>query len=440
MKAARLRGGLHPPDNKERTKDLPVERLSPSGTLVVPMSQHMGAVCEPAVAKGEAVRLGQLVGRVSGFVSAPVHSSVSGEVAAVEKRPHPVLGECLAVVIASDGKDTPDDSLAPMEGWERRSQEELRGRVRDAGLVGMGGAAFPTHVKVSPPADKPVDTFILNGAECEPYLTCDARLMVERPAEILLGARVLARAAGAKRVVVGVEDNKPEALSALSGAAEKAGGNIEVVSVHTRYPQGGEKQFIWALTGREVPSGGLPMDVGCLVDNVATALAAKEAVVDGKPLYERVVTVTGPGVPSPKNLLARIGTPITALLSACGLSEPKSRVIAGGPMTGIALRRLDVPVLKATGGVLVLEGGPAWREQPCIRCSSCVRVCPTNLVPTAISRAASLGRFDEAERLSALDCIECGCCAYICPAEIPLVHYIRLAKAEITAKRRAVKK
>lgn len=439
MRAARLASGVHPPEAKERTSSLPIERLAPPQTLVVPVSQHLGAPCSPVVGKGDKVKTGQIIGEPGGFVSAPVHSPVSGEVVAVERRPHPTLGVCLAIVIASDGRDERDGSLAPLADWESVDPAVLRARIRDGGLVGMGGAAFPTHVKVSPPEEKPIHTFILNGAECEPYLTCDARLMVERAEEILTGARILARAAGARRIVAGVEDNKPDAIESLTRAARRIG-DIEVVPLHTRYPQGGEKQLIWALTGREVPSGGLPMDVGCLVNNVATALAAKEAVVDGKPLYERVVTVTGPGVPSPRNLLVRVGTLVADLLAACGVDEPRGRLVVGGPMTGVAQKRPDVPVLKGTGGILVLEGGPAWREGPCIRCASCVRVCPARLVPTAISRASALSRWDDAARLGALDCIECGSCAYVCPAEIPLVHYIRLAKAEITAIRRAAGK
>jgi len=340
-------------------------------------------------------------------------------------------------VIRPDGEDrwgaeprsVDPDTLAP---------GQLRDLIRDGGLVGMGGATFPTHVKLSPPAEKPIDTLILNGVECEPYLTADHRLMLEEPERLVRGMAILKKVLGVQRVLVGIEANKPDAVAVMAKAV--AGRDMAVEMLEVKYPQGAEKQLIQALTGREVPSGGLPMDVGVVVQNIGTAAAVADAAA-GIPLIERIATVTGPGVNEPKNLRVRIGTPLSHLIECCGgLKGDPAKIIMGGPMMGMAQLSLEVPATKGTSGVLLFQAGdiPLRDEGPCIRCGRCVRVCPARILPTAIAAYARLDLMDEAEALDAMDCIECGCCTYICPAALPLVQAIRHAKGAILAQRRKV--
>ena len=355
-------GGIHPRDHKALARDKAIERLPLPAQVVLPMVQHIGVPCAPTVKKKDVVKKGQVVGEPDPaspkrFVSAPVHASVSGTVVAVEPRPHPLGRATLSVVIDSDGDDAWADGV--LEGADPAAMDDnaLTDRIQAAGIVGMGGAAFPTHVKISPPPEKPIDTVILNAAECEPYLTCDYRLMVEHPAELVEGLQILGRAIGGtqpKALWIGVEANKPQAVEALRKAADGTGIRVETCKV--KYPQGAEKQLIYALTGRRVPAGGLPLEVGVVVQNVGTAFAVREAVRGNKPLVERVVTVTGDGVDEPANYLVRLGTPVRALLEAAGLRDDARRVVLGGPMMGIAQASLDVPVLKGTSGVLVLRG------------------------------------------------------------------------------------
>lgn len=419
-----FRGGVHPPYNKV-TQDRPIERVRPPERVVVPLSQHTGAPCEPSVEKGQEVRRGQKLGEAKAFISAPVHTPISGVVKEVAPHPHPVLGEALAVVVEGGGE---------MEDWPRGEvdpdslePEEIRMRVREAGVVGLGGAAFPTAVKLSPPEDKPIDTVILNGCECEPYLTADHRTMLERAEDCILGLKLVMKAVGAERGMIGVEANKPDAMEALRHASD---GEVEVVPLKVKYPQGAEKMLIKALLDREVPTGGLPMDVGVVVQNVGTAVAIAEAVRDGKPLIERVVTVAGE-VGRPGNYLVPIGIPFSYLLEvAGGLQEGASQVVMGGPMMGIAQRSLEVPVVKGTSGVLALRALP-YEEGNCIRCARCVDHCPMELMPTLFVKFAKGERWDLLERAHIMDCIECGSCAYVCPARIPIVHYIKLGKLKV---------
>jgi len=370
-----------------------------------------------------------------------VHSSVSGKVVAIEPRLHPGGQQVVSVVIESDGRDALDESIKPQGDIDSLSKDAIIDIIKEAGIAGLGGAAFPTHVKLLPPPDKKIDLVIINGAECEPYLTCDHRLMVEKPEDVVYGTRAIMKALGVDKAVIAIENNKADAIAAILKAAS-AYPNIDVVALKTKYPQGAEKQLIKALTGKEVPSGGLPSDVGTVVDNVGTAAAIAKAIKTGMPLIERVVTVTGKGIKEPKNLLARIGTPFAQLIEQCGgFSGQPGKVIMGGPMMGIAQFSLDVPVIKGTSGILVLNEQEAETPaaQTCIRCGRCVEACPMNLLPLFISQYALAGMYDKAEQYYALDCIECGCCSFECPAKRPLVESIRLAKRAILAKRRKAK-
>lgn len=428
-------GGLHPPEHKH-TAHLAVEDCPLPEQLVVPLAQHIGAPATPCVTVGQQVGKGELLGQAKGFVSVPVHAPTSGEVVAIEPRPHPQGRALPAVVIRPDGADAWVPTLTPADPASL-SRDELVERIRAAGVVGMGGATFPAHVKLSPPAEKPIDTLLVNGVECEPYLTADHRLMLEEPERLLAGIAIVRRILAVKRVAIGIEANKPDAIALLKERC--AGTGIEVAALAVKYPQGSEKQLIQALTGREVPSGGLPLDVGVVVHNVATLAAVADAVVDGRPLIERICTVTGPALATPKNLRIRIGTPLSHLVAVCGgLVAAPGKIIMGGPMMGQAQLSLEVPATRGTSGVLLLRPGDLVLapEGPCIRCGRCVQVCPVRLQPTTLAACTRLERFEAAEQLHALDCIECGSCSCICPAHLPLVQTIRHAKAAILARRR----
>ena len=438
MGAANFRGGVHPEHRKELTASLAITAATIPRKVVIPLQQHIGAPCEPLVKVGDAVKVGQMIGDSEAFVSAPVHASISGTVAAIEPYNHPLGRKVTAIIIEGDGRDEWCSELEPVEKVDDLSPEEIRARIRSAGIVGLGGAAFPAHVKLSPPEGKAIDTVIINGAECEPYLTADHQLMLERPEDIVFGLEVIMKALGAGRGIIGIEDNKPDALRVMRQAIEGKS-DMSVVALKTKYPQGAEKMLILATTRRRVPSGGLPLDVGVVNHNVGTTVAIAEAVRKGKPLIERVVTVTGEGVKRPANLMVRLGTLAGDLLEYCGgLREDTCKLIMGGPMMGLAQPTADFPVVKGTSGILALtaEEAAVYENGSCIRCASCVKACPINLVPTFIAQAAEHGLFDRAEKLHAADCIECGCCSYICPAGIPLTQWIRIAKAEVLARRR----
>jgi H+/Na+-translocating ferredoxin:NAD+ oxidoreductase subunit C len=438
MKLKTFPGGLHPPDNKQWSAHKPIESCPLPAELVVPLAQHIGAPAIACVAAGDLVKKGQVIGQAKGFVSVPVHAPTSGTVAAVEDRPHPMGKALPAVVIAPDGEDAWGELPVPLDP-ATASINELRDRLRDSGIVGMGGATFPAHVKLSPPDEKPINTLILNGVECEPYLTADHRLMLEEAERILAGIAILQKILGVTQTYLGIEANKPDAIKHLTALC--AGRNIEVVPLEVKYPQGAEKQLILAICGREVPTGGLPMDVGVVVQNVGTCAAVADAVLRGEPLIERIATVSGPGVKEPKNLRIRIGMPLSHLVDFCGglLGEP-AKIIMGGPMMGMTQLSLEVPATRGTSGLLLFTAGnvPLRAEGPCIRCGRCVRACPAHILPTTIAAYARLDLFTEAEQFNAMDCIECGCCTYSCPAALPLVQAIRHAKGAILASRRKV--
>lgn len=425
-------GGVHPPENK-LTSGGKIQKLPVPEQVIIPLGQHIGAPATPVVQKGDTVKAGQLIGQASGFVSANVHSSVSGTVLAVENRPDAAGLQKTCVVIKVEGDEW-------MEGIDRSekidhnitaSQEEILKAITAAGIVGMGGATFPTQVKLSPPPGSKAEILIINGVECEPYLTADHRIMLERAEEIIIGVQILMKAIDVKQAIIGIENNKRDAIDRLTSITSKVLG-IEICPLKVKYPQGGEKQLIKATTGRAVPSGALPIAVGAVVQNVGTALAVYEAVMKHKPLMERVVTVTGKSMNNPGNFLCRIGTPVSELINAAGgLPEDTAKVIGGGPMMGRTMANIDSPVMKGTSGVLIIneKEGPRKPSRNCIRCSKCVSACPMGLEPYLLM---TLSRHDLLERLEAekvMDCIECGSCSYTCPADRPLLDYIRLGKA-----------
>jgi len=398
--------------------------------VVIPLQQHIGAICEPLVKVGDHVKKYQKIGESKSFVSAPVHASVSGKVTEIKEYPHPLGKKILSIVIESDGKDE-EIAEKPM-GIEKLSKEQLLEIIKEAGIVGLGGATFPTHIKLSPPKEKRINTLIINGAECEPYLTTDHRVMLEFPDQIIKGIKLIMRITGVKRTFIGIENNKKDAIQIL----EKKNNNsdIKIIPLKTKYPQGAEKILIKSIIKKEVPSGGLPMDIGVIVHNVGTVKAIYDAVYENKPLIERVITVTG-AVKEPKNILVRIGTPVKDIIQQCSgyLGEPK-KLIIGGPMMGLAQHTDEVPIIKGTSGILVQNKQTINTEEEsyCIKCGRCVDVCPINLMPTLIAKYAEKEKFDLAKEYGALDCFECGCCAYVCPSKIPLVQQIKIAKNEIS--------
>lgn len=417
-------------EHKHATENKAIEKL-PLGKLVyIPLSQHLGKICHPIVKMGDVVTLGQKIASIEANVFSPIHSSVSGKVVSIQDWPHPVLGRCKAIVIENDGQDR-TENLKPrtQEEIDVLSAEAIRSIVQEAGIVGMGGATFPTHIKLNPP--KPVDTLIINGAECEPYLTGDYRLMIEKTQEIIRGIELVVRCLGVQNVIIAIEDNKPQAIEKFKSSAK----TFQIKALKSQYPQGGEKQLIKNVLKKEVPSGKLPFDIGVVVHNVATIFAIYEAIYLNKPLYERLVTVTGTPLSNPKNLLVRIGTPIKELIDFCApLKAEPAKIITGGPMMGIAQFSDDVPVIKSTNGVVLLNEKEAkiQEEEYCIRCGACLRACPAGLMPCLINLASEKEMWTEAKAYKALDCIECGLCNYVCPANRKLTQSIKRTKLELS--------
>lgn len=437
--------GLHPADRKHLTADAVIEVLPTPKEVLIPLLQHLGAPCEPAVKPRTEVALGDVVGEATKFISAPVHASVSGTTGRLSVTTLPNGRHVSAVRIkASEQQPLSGDALLedviggewPSRGLDRYEPQHIADAARAAGLVGLGGAAFPTHVKLTRNEDKPIRTLLINGCECEPYLTADYRLMLEAASPIVTGALLAQRATGAEEVIICVEDNKAQAVDALRRATH--GTAIGVRELKTKYPQGGEKQLTVAVCGKEVPTGGLPLDVGIVVLNVGTAAALARAVLRGKPLTHRVLTVAGSGISRPANLLAPIGATYQDVIAYCGgLTPDAARVVAGGPMMGFTLGSLNVPVTKGTSGVTVLTHDDVRKaaETACLRCGRCVDVCPLNLVPTKLALASKAEDLDLAERYHITACMECGCCAYVCPASIPLVQLIRYGKASLQKRK-----
>ena len=441
LKRFTFKGGAHPPEAKEYTAHKPIETMPAPPRVFIPLQQHIGAPSEAIVQPGDEVKIGDKISEAKGFVSVPVHASVSGKVVKITEHPHPLGGKQQVIIIENDGQDAMSESVKPVENYLELSADELRRRIQEAGLAGMGGATFPTHVKLSPPEDKPIDTLIINGAECEPYLTADHRLMVEYPEDLLKGVQILQKILGVRHTYVAIEKNKPDAIEILQEKAARFGqyGPIEVIGLPVKYPQGAEKQLIKAITDREVPPGGLPMDVGCLVQNVGTVRAVYQAIALGIPLYQRIVTVTGEGIAEPKNLMVRLGTPFKDVIDYCGgYKENASKLIMGGPMMGIAQHTDEVPVIKGTSGILVLTEADTQprTENPCIGCARCVEGCPMGLMPTTLAEWVNHKLLDQAEKAGLMDCIECGTCSYVCPANRLLLQSIRFGKYQILQQRK----
>ena len=429
-------GGVHPSDNKQWSKGSAIEVMELPDVVNIPLGQHIGAPATAVVKKGDNVVVGQLIAEATGFMSANIHSPISGTVTAVDMQANGQGLRQMMVTIKREGDewDSNIDRSTTLVTECNLEPKAIIEKIKAAGIVGMGGATFPTHVKLSIPDGKKAEVLIINGVECEPYLTSDYRTMLERGEELIAGTRILMRAIGVTTAVIGVEANKPDAvkhLQTLVGAAT----DIKIQMLKTQYPQGGEKQLIAAVTGREVPAPpALPIDVGAVVCNASTAVAVYEAVQKNKPLIERVVTVTGAAVPQPKNLLTRFGTPVEALIAKCGgLADGDVKVINGGPMMGRALSNIAMPVMKGCSGITIMVGENAKRgvESPCIKCAKCVEACPMGLEPYLLSKQARKKAWDAMEANDITSCIECGCCQFTCPANIPLLDYVRLGKQTV---------
>ncbi len=421
-------GGAHPEENKELAENLPLKKFPEPETVVIPLSMHVGKPAVPVVKAGDTVKLGQKIAEADGFVSSNIHSSVSGTVVAVEPRKHPNRGMVESIVIRSDGKNTTDESVRPNKPLEELSPEEIVDIVKEKGITGMGGAGFPTFIKLKP--GKPIDTVLLNGCECEPYLTADHRVLLEYADDVIYGLKAIMKAVDAPKGIIVIEDNKPDAIALLQSRTEGLD-NIEVQTVRTKYPQGAEKTLIKNVLKRLVPSGGLPADVGTVVDNVSTAVAISDAIQKGMPLVERAVSVTGEHIANPGNYMVKIGTSVKALIDYCGgITGEDVTVKMGGPMMGFPLTDEEVPVIKGTNGVIAIDTDHT-KEEECIKCGRCVDVCPMELAPLNFAKYVKEGDAQALLDNHIRDCFECGCCQYICSSKIPLVERIRTGKKMI---------
>lgn len=437
MKRKTFKGGAHPYDGKKMSRDCPIEILNPGDTLVYPLSQHIGAMAKPLVKAGDRVLVGQKIAEKGGFISANIHSSVSGTVKAIEKRLVATGGMVDSIIVENDGMY---EEAAPIFSGnpDELSKDEIIKIIEEAGIVGMGGAGFPTNVKLSPKNADIIDSIIVNGAECEPYLTSDYRRMVEQTDKLVKGLKIVLKIFPDAKGYFGIEDNKPEAIEALLKATENED-RIEVVPLKTKYPQGGERSMIYAVTGRKINSKMLPADVGCIVHNVDTIYAIYNAAYNGKPLIERIVTITGDAVSTPKNFQVRIGTPFRELIDAAGgfTTEPE-KIISGGPMMGFSFFNIDVPVVKGSSSLLAFIKDDVSHEEPsaCIRCGRCAAACPEHLLPMKLAALAGQNEPEEFKKLGGMECVECGCCSYVCPAKRQVTQSVRSMKKLIIASAR----
>lgn len=432
-----FKGGVHAPDNKGFTNTMVIERANDPKIVYIPLHQHVGTPCEAIVKAGDTVKVGQKIGDSKAKGAVPVHASVSGSVKSITNMYTPSGAKSNCVVIESDGLNELHESIGIKSNIEKMSKAEIIDKIREAGIVGLGGAAFPLHTKLITADDSTVDIAILNGAECEPYLTCDHRIMLEHPEKVVFGLEVIMKYLNIENGYIGIENNKKDAIEILRNATQ--GKNIKIATLKTKFPQGDSYRMVDSITGRIVPKGGRCKDAGTIVSNVSTAYATAEAILENKPLYERVITVTGKGIKEPKNLLVKIGTTIGDIIEQCGGFNGKpGKILVGGPMTGNAQFTLDTPIVKATSGIIVLTEEEVKPEKvlPCIKCGKCLEACPVKLQPLFISAYALLDDIDSAEKFDALACISCGACSYICPSKRPLTESIKHIKDEIKANKK----
>jgi len=435
-------GGIHPPENKHLTRNKPIENMPLPQKVIIPLLQHTGAICEPLVKTGDMVLQGQKIGESKANVSSSIHATISGTVTSIELYPHPILpNNIMSIIIEKKTEDAITDRVnIEKTDWKKLNAQEMLNKIKEAGVVGLGGAAFPTHIKLAPPADKKIDALIINGAECEPFLTNDHALMLEKTNEIIEGLQIILKILGINKAFIGIESNKPDVITKMQSILElctlyPVPCTVKVVPLKVKYPQGAEKQLIKAILNREIPSGKLPFDVGAIVQNVATVFAIYEAVILGKPLIEKVITVSGDAIKEPKNIRVRIGTPISKIIEFCGgLKDKTAKIIMGGPMMGMSQYTLDVPVIKGTSGIIALKPQKEHIEDPCIKCGRCVDICPMGLMPNHIADYAEKDMFELCKEYGVLDCMECGACAYSCASGRPIVHLVKYAKLKLAKK------